>query len=76
MTAVGPGKQPGPVGDMSGCMSAIGGNVFMEIYKVRPDANAIAHSHSPTVIPFSVSQVPLQAMFTNAGFLAAGVPVF
>jgi len=29
MTAVGPGKQPGPVGDMSGCMSAIGGNVFM-----------------------------------------------
>jgi HCOMODA/2-hydroxy-3-carboxy-muconic semialdehyde decarboxylase len=47
-----------------------------EIYKVRPDVNAIVHSHSPTVIPFSVSQVPLQAMFTNAGFLVAGVPVF
>src|SRR5579862_9285696 len=28
-----------------------------EIYKVRPDVNAIVHSHSPTVIPFSVSQV-------------------
>jgi len=50
--------------------------VYGEIYKVRPDVNAIAHSHSPTVIPFSVSQVPLQEMFTNAGFLAAGVPVF
>jgi HCOMODA/2-hydroxy-3-carboxy-muconic semialdehyde decarboxylase len=47
-----------------------------EIYKLRPDVNAIVHSHSPTVIPFSVSQVPLRAMFTNAGFLVAGVPVF
>src|SRR5689334_1041351 len=25
-----------------------------EIYKARPDVNAIVHSHSPTVVPFSV----------------------
>jgi ribulose-5-phosphate 4-epimerase/fuculose-1-phosphate aldolase len=47
-----------------------------EIYKARRDVNAVVHSHSPSVIPFGVSQVPLRAMFANAGFLAAGVPVF
>ena len=76
MTAVGPGKQPGLVGDMSGCMSAIGGNVFMEIYKVRPDVNAIAHSHSPTVIPFSVSQVPLRRCLRTRASLLPVFPYF
>ena len=26
-----------------------------EIYKVRPDVNAVVHSHSPTVVPFTAS---------------------
>jgi ribulose-5-phosphate 4-epimerase/fuculose-1-phosphate aldolase len=47
-----------------------------EIYKARPDVMAIAHSHAPSVIPFTVSQVPMKAMFHNSAFLAAGVPVF
>jgi HCOMODA/2-hydroxy-3-carboxy-muconic semialdehyde decarboxylase len=46
------------------------------VYKARPDVNSVVHSHSPAVIPFGVSQVPLRALFTNAGFLVAGVPVF
>ena len=46
------------------------------VYKARPDVNSVVHSHSPAVIPFGVSQVPLRALFTNAGFLASGVPVF
>src|SRR5712691_11257851 len=25
-----------------------------EIYKVRPDVNAVIHSHSPTIVPFSL----------------------
>ena len=32
--------------------------IHSEIYKVRPDVNAILHSHSPTVIPFGASQRP------------------
>jgi HCOMODA/2-hydroxy-3-carboxy-muconic semialdehyde decarboxylase len=32
-----------------------------EAYKVRPDVRAVVHSHSPTVIPFSASQVPMCA---------------
>jgi HCOMODA/2-hydroxy-3-carboxy-muconic semialdehyde decarboxylase len=34
------------------------------------------HSHSPSVVPFGLLHVPMQAMFHNAAFLAAGVPVF
>jgi len=47
-----------------------------EIYKARPDVNAIVHSHSPTVIPFSVTKVPLQPVLHNASFLSFGAPVF
>ncbi len=47
-----------------------------EIYKARPDVNAVVHSHSPSVVPFGLVDVPMQAMFHNAAFLAAGVPVF
>ena len=47
-----------------------------EIYKVRPDVMAVVHSHSPAVIPFGVTKVPMQAVYHNAAFLAAGVPVF
>jgi HCOMODA/2-hydroxy-3-carboxy-muconic semialdehyde decarboxylase len=47
-----------------------------EIYKARLDVMSVVHSHSPSVIPFGLVDVPLQAMFHNAAFLAAGVPVF
>jgi HCOMODA/2-hydroxy-3-carboxy-muconic semialdehyde decarboxylase len=47
-----------------------------EIYRARPDIQAIVHSHSPSVIPFGLVDVPMRAMFHNAAFLAAGVPVF
>ena len=47
-----------------------------EIYKKRADVMAIAHSHSASVIPFGLTNVPMRAMYHNAAFLAAGVPVF
>jgi ribulose-5-phosphate 4-epimerase/fuculose-1-phosphate aldolase len=50
--------------------------IHSEVYKARADVNAVIHSHSPTVIPFSVTQVPLRAVHNTASFLAAGVPVF
>jgi len=50
--------------------------IHSEVYKARADVNAVVHSHSPTVIPFSVTQVPLRAVHNTASFLADGVPVF
>lgn len=47
-----------------------------EIYKARPDVMSVVHTHSPGIIPFSVTKVPLQAMYHNPSFLAAGVPVW
>jgi HCOMODA/2-hydroxy-3-carboxy-muconic semialdehyde decarboxylase len=50
--------------------------IHSEIYKARPDVMSVVHTHSPGVIPFGVSQMPLRAMFHNAAFLAAGTPVW
>ncbi|MFM9886928.1 MAG: class II aldolase/adducin family protein [Burkholderiales bacterium] len=47
-----------------------------EIYKRRPDVIAIVHSHSPSIVPFGVAGVPLQAVYHMAGFLCCGIPVF
>jgi len=47
-----------------------------EIYKARPDVKAVVHSHSPSVIPFGVTGVPLRPLYHMSAFLAGGVPVF
>ncbi|MDQ3027103.1 MAG: class II aldolase/adducin family protein [Pseudomonadota bacterium] len=47
-----------------------------EIYRKRPDAMAIVHSHSPSVIPFGIAQTPLRPVYHMASFLWTGVPVF
>jgi ribulose-5-phosphate 4-epimerase/fuculose-1-phosphate aldolase len=50
--------------------------IHSEIYKARPDVMSVVHTHSPGVIPFTVSQVPLRPMYHNPSFLAAGAPVW
>jgi ribulose-5-phosphate 4-epimerase/fuculose-1-phosphate aldolase len=48
-----------------------------EIYRIRPDVQAVVHSHSPAVIPFSISpNRPLRPVLHMAGFLPAQVSVF
>ena len=47
-----------------------------EIFKVRPDVNAVVHSHSPTVVPFTVTRAKLRPLLHNAGFLGLGAPLF
>lgn len=47
-----------------------------EIYRRRPDVNAVVHSHSPTTIPFGVSGVKLRPICHMSGFLAGGARVF
>jgi len=50
--------------------------IHAEIYRARPDVMSVVHTHSPGVIPFSVSKVPMRAMYHNPSFLAVGVPVW
>ncbi len=47
-----------------------------EIYRARPDVKAVVHNHSPSVIPFGVSTVPLRPLYHMSAFLVGGVPVF
>ena len=47
-----------------------------EIFRERPDVMAVVHSHSPSVIPFGVTQISLRPIFHMAGFLGAGSALF
>jgi ribulose-5-phosphate 4-epimerase/fuculose-1-phosphate aldolase len=47
-----------------------------EIFKARPDVNAVIHTHAPPLIPFTVTKVPLRPMYHRAAFVAQGIPVF
>ena len=47
-----------------------------EIYKARPDVQAVIHSHSQAVIPFSVAGVALRPVIVQAGFLPLETPNF
>lgn len=47
------------------------------IYRARPDVQAVVHSHSPSVVPFSVSRRErLRPVCHMSGFLGAGTPLF
>jgi HCOMODA/2-hydroxy-3-carboxy-muconic semialdehyde decarboxylase len=50
--------------------------IHAEVYRARADVHAVIHSHSPTVIPFSVTDVPLRPIIHGASFMHTGVPVF
>lgn len=50
--------------------------IHSEIYRARPDVHAIVHCHTPSLIPFAASDVPMRAMYHMAAFVAEGVPVF
>ena len=47
-----------------------------EIYKARPEVKSVVHHHSPAVIPFGVTNVPLRPIYHMAAFVGLGVPVF
>jgi ribulose-5-phosphate 4-epimerase/fuculose-1-phosphate aldolase len=50
--------------------------IHAEIYRSRPEVRAIVHCHSPALIPFGVTGVPLRPLYHMSAFLGAGVPVF
>jgi HCOMODA/2-hydroxy-3-carboxy-muconic semialdehyde decarboxylase len=47
-----------------------------EIYKTRPEVQAVVHNHSPAVIPFGVTAASLRPIFHMAAFVGEGVPTF
>src|SRR5215467_2362432 len=47
-----------------------------EIFKSRPEVIAVVHNHSPSVIPFGVTTVPLRPLFNTGAFVGEGIPTF
>ncbi len=66
----------GNVQDEVGRRSYIERFIHSEIYKLRPDVMAIVHSHSPAIIPFSVTRATLRPVCHMGGFLGFSTPIF
>ena len=45
-----------------------------EIYKLRPEINAIVHNHSHSVVPFSCTPCQLRPLFHMSAFIGLGIP--
>lgn len=50
--------------------------IHCEIYKARPEVQAVIHTHDLAVIPFALAGRPLRPVVAQAGFLPPEVPVF
>jgi len=47
-----------------------------EIFKARPEVQVVVHTHSPTVVPFGISNVAMRPVYHMSAFLAEGLPVY
>jgi HCOMODA/2-hydroxy-3-carboxy-muconic semialdehyde decarboxylase len=47
-----------------------------EVFRSRPEVMAVVHNHSPSVVPFSVTGVPMRPIFHMAAFIGEGLPNF
>jgi ribulose-5-phosphate 4-epimerase/fuculose-1-phosphate aldolase len=50
--------------------------IHAAIYRARPDVSAVVHSHSPSIIPFGITNTPLRPVYHMSAFLGAGTPLF
>ena len=50
--------------------------IHSEIYKARPDVMAVVHAHTPSVLPFATSDIPLRPVYQLATFIGESVPVY
>src|SRR5580700_7763090 len=63
-------------------IDAAGRAVYLErfihaaIYRARPDVKAVVHSHSPSLIAFSVTGTSLRPVYHLTSFLGSGTPIF
>ncbi len=46
------------------------------IYKMRPDVMSVVHNHSPSVIPFGISSVPIKPVYHMSAFIGDGLPIY
>lgn len=63
-------------------VSSPGARVFLErfihaeLYRARDNVGAVAHSHAPSVVPFTVVDTPVRPLAHTCGFLDSVGPTF
>ncbi len=62
--------------DPNGRESVLERFIHGEIYRARPEVMCVVHNHSPSVVPFSVTKVPMRALYHMAAFIGEGLPNF
>lgn len=50
--------------------------IHSEVYRLRPEVQAVVHNHSPAVIPFGTIDRPMRPLYHMSGFIGEGVPVW
>jgi ribulose-5-phosphate 4-epimerase/fuculose-1-phosphate aldolase len=50
--------------------------IHAAIYRARPDVMGIVHSHSPSIIPFTITDVDLRPVWLLSAFLEGSVALF
>lgn len=50
--------------------------IHSEIYRARPDVQAICHHHSASVMPFSVAGVPVVPVYQHGAMIGRHVPLW
>jgi HCOMODA/2-hydroxy-3-carboxy-muconic semialdehyde decarboxylase len=62
--------------DANGRESVLERFIHGEIYRARPEVMCVVHNHSPSVVPFSVANVQMRALYHMAAFIGDGLPNF
>jgi ribulose-5-phosphate 4-epimerase/fuculose-1-phosphate aldolase len=50
--------------------------IHAEIYKVRPDVNAVVHHHAPGTVSWGMGKIPMMPMNQSSRWMLDGVPFF
>jgi 3-hydroxy-2-methylpyridine-4,5-dicarboxylate 4-decarboxylase len=50
--------------------------IHSEIYKARPDVQCVLHTHSPAVLPFGFTDVPLRPVTHMGAIMGEVIPVY
>jgi ribulose-5-phosphate 4-epimerase/fuculose-1-phosphate aldolase len=48
--------------------------IHAEIYKIRPDVNAVVHHHAPGTVSWGMGKIPMQPMNQSSRWMLDGVP--
>jgi HCOMODA/2-hydroxy-3-carboxy-muconic semialdehyde decarboxylase len=50
--------------------------IHSEVYRAQRDVNAVVHCHTPSLILFGVTGVPLRPVYHQSAFISEGIPIF